>query len=101
MVSYPRYDLLRSGEMEQHAPSTGSVSYSGFLTVPKLLSRCSPAPQALTGLCRRGFFAVFRDIFQRFTTFLDAFRQFWYILHYIYFEQDGREYGQPPYPFQI
>ena len=28
------------------------------------------------------------DAFQHFTTFLDAFRQFWYILHYIYFEQD-------------
>ena len=34
-------------------------------------------------------------------THLDAFRLFWHILRYIYFEQDGTEYGQLPYPFQI
>ena len=34
-------------------------------------------------------------------TYLDAFRLFWHILRYIYFEQDGTEYGQLPYPFQI
>ena len=34
-------------------------------------------------------------------THLDVFRLFWHILRYIYFEQDGTEYGQPPYPFQI
>ena len=34
-------------------------------------------------------------------THLDTFRLFWHILRYIYFEQDGTEYGQAPYPFQI
>ena len=34
-------------------------------------------------------------------THLDVFRLFWHILRYIYFEQDGTEYGHPPYPFQI
>lgn len=32
---------------------------------------------------------------------MDAFRLFWHILRYIYVEQNGTEYGQLPYPFQI
>ena len=31
------------------------------------------------------------DTFQHFATHLDAFRQFWHILRYIYFEQDGTD----------
>lgn len=31
------------------------------------------------------------DTFQHLTTHLDAFRQFWHILRYIYFEQDGTD----------
>ena len=31
------------------------------------------------------------DTFQHFTTHLDTFRQFWHILRYIYFEQDGTD----------
>lgn len=31
------------------------------------------------------------DAFQHLTTHLDAFRQFWHILRYIYFEQDGTD----------
>ena len=31
------------------------------------------------------------DIFRHFMTHLDAFRQFWHILRYIYFEQDGTD----------
>lgn len=31
------------------------------------------------------------DIFRHFMTYLDAFRLFWHILRYIYFEQDGTD----------
>ena len=31
------------------------------------------------------------DTFQHLTTHLDAFRQVWHILRYIYFEQDGTD----------
>ena len=46
--------------------------------------RHSPIPCRFTPPCRC-------DTFQHLTTHLDAFRQFWHILRYIYFEQDGTD----------
>lgn len=71
------------------------------LSSPIVSMPCCPAPLSCYTPCWCTPLQYICDIFRHFITHLDAFRLFWHILRYIYFKQDGTEYGQAPYPFQI
>lgn len=77
------------------------ISPMHSLSSPIVSMPCCPAPLPCYTLCWCTPLPYNCDIFRHFTTHLDAFRLFWHILRYIYVEQNGTEYGQLPYPFQI